>query len=412
MTQRDHVNNVQATDRIHHTSPPYTFPDEEMTVTKQVPAVYVKGSTVSVVCSFTNDVSNVTFSGTVYMDAAYMDVVYLGTPAGTTYNLNPGSFSQAITIAPLGTTNVTINLGTLPDYVACGRLYARIWLVGNIGPNPGYSWGSPSTYSPLEFLYVIKGDSLGAMGVPWTEVLDDACRMSVFQDTDTECAAACTYYLFWNQIFAYNLGTPGVPTVYIYDSTPWGMNLSDFFLDRRGVGYEYYGTSNYVDGDCIDVSFYNQLMLSALGISSGCRQMFCIVSNSPVDFVTNQIVPMGSDATDPDLYIRVPFSLHQQTYLGSNAYDAALAFKYDLSGSLYNDPAQGWPVAGYGQTFVSSTTLPGAYGLCFRRQVSSDTFGSYSPPYNSLVQVLTGFSQLAQQETMTYTSLAEIEEVQ
>jgi hypothetical protein len=122
-------------------------------------------------------------------------------------------------------------------------------------------------------------------------------------------------------------------------------------------------------GNCVDVSSFLHLNLSAQGISSDLRA----ITASPFGgFLTNPICPIGSDASQQGLYIQIMFTMHQQCWtFGNKVNDAALAFMSDLAGNNYFNPAWRWPMPGYWQT-DPALNPPVRYGLVYRRRVATD----------------------------------------
>lgn len=80
--------------------------------------------------------------------------------------------------------------------------------------------------------------------------------------------------------------------------------------------------------------------------------------------------------------------MHQQVYIGTDVYDAALAFDKDLSAATWENPTDGWPQDGYWQTILSQTPLR-AYGLVFRNYNEScgDSITGYYYDENNVAQI-------------------------
>jgi hypothetical protein len=155
--------------------------------------------------------------------------------------------------------------------------------------------------------------------------------------------------LYYSELFAYNLGTEGVPTMW-FESGKYLLAL------RLASG-------GFEDGNCVDVSTFNAICLDALGAGVTLKRQ-----TQNYGFVTNPVCPIGSDSTDEGNYHLVPFSMHQQVHLSGYVYDAALAFLVDLEGDEHMNPSGPyWPLSGalsYWQTPPPSSTPE--YGLVRR----------------------------------------------
>lgn len=212
-------------------------------------------------------------------------------------------------------------------------------------------------------MFLTKESPTGNMSDVWAEVLSYACSWAEGDTSAEDCAYDCTFGLFYSQMFAYNLGTYGVPSQWVD---------SDFFMLS-----DFLASSGYQSGNCVDVSSFNSLCIESLGVGVSLMQQ------QADTFVTNKVCPIGSDSTQLGNYDFVPFSMHQQVHLESDVYDAALAFPKDLNGNTYMNPPAGWVLGppGYWQT-PTGPTPPPMYGLARRYWDSEDDWHSVEYPTN------------------------------
>ncbi|GAB4118789.1 MAG: hypothetical protein Fur0036_03110 [Fimbriimonadaceae bacterium] len=88
-------------------------------------------------------------------------------------------------------------------------------------------------------------------------------------------------------------------------------------------------------------------------------------------------MPIGWDASQSSLYIRVAFDYHFQLVSAGQVYDSATAYRYDLQGSVYMNPAFMWDFNGSWQSFASSSV----FGLAYRRFLQQEDLPYTHPAY-------------------------------
>lgn len=106
--------------------------------------------------------------------------------------------------------------------------------------------------------------------------------------------------------------------------------------------------------ECRDVSGFVFLANQGQGIPGYLTRL---TAQSVSLFGTNQLSPMGNDATvdehpwtGDNTYRYYNFNFHQVPILLGGVYDAAAAHRVDLSGVLYRNAPTGWSLGGYWQT--------------------------------------------------------------
>jgi hypothetical protein len=142
--------------------------------------------------------------------------------------------------------------------------------------------------------------------------------------------------------------------------------------------------------NCYDINSFLMILHQAQGISASGHRIIIQPENSQiVDYVTNRFCPIGSDATDLSLHVRVAFSQHFQCVVGGQVNDAALGYLHDLSGANYQNPAYGWADLPSWQVIVGQN----AFGLTYRRLLMDEETGEdalYSHPQLMISCVLVG----------------------
>lgn len=263
-----------------------------------------------------------------------------------------GPYSMTIT-GQGGTDTATMTLSGVPDYVTRG--YLQIELEAKEGQSTIWSTDGLETWQKV---FLTLDTPCGHMDEPWADVLDQATNWALSADSVSEAATGCTVGLFDASQFICNLHETGIPSK-CFD---WQEDEEDEEYDEKFL-LTYVVTHTNIEANCVDVSTYNSICMNALGVSASLSRQFGSAS-----FATNLVCPIGSDRTADGNYELVPFGMHQQVHLtGDKVYDAALSFKYDLSGSTSKSPAVNEDLGppGYWQTPEGPSPLP-QYGLARR----------------------------------------------
>lgn len=298
--------------------------------------------------------------------------------AGTTYlNVSPGSSQLAFPAA--GEAETTITLSGLPNYVLWGDLEFNFTLIAN---GPG---GSSLSGGDATMLYQTEAAPTGIQAPVWRNVLDDACAWAMGYAGADPCRYRITRSLHNSLIFEYDPYSVyyTVPAQLADDGPSQYYKLKQLFADR--------GESFWVNGDCRDVSNYLCIALMALGVSAAPKHHQ--VPAFEVEFQTHAACGIGFDNEDPANYHPYDFLFHQTASSNGLIYDAAAAHLLDLSGNLYMDAPNGWPVGAYWQT--SYPTPPGIsdfLGLVWRYSGSQNPEGQTVPRITFPVYLL-GYAQ-------------------
>jgi len=284
-----------------------------------------------------------------------------------THNLSVGGSGVSMYFPASGSDEATITVSGLPNTVGQGRLEIKAYVTATDTQNQGeVIWGDSSTRSSWEYMFITDQTPAGLQAVPWTETLALTCAWADGKSGQTEVVGWCTYGLFWGQIFAYNLGTTGVPPAWINENSEEDIGDDKFKLKL------FYMQTGYRDGNCVDISCFLKICSSSQGHVGANTRLFYLESGIPQHFLTNLVCPVGTNATLDQYYWQVGFSMHQQLWFSSSVHDAALAFKKDLSGYPYKEPAIWWSMPGYWQVFSSGPPAV-AFGLVYRLLSDEDT---------------------------------------
>lgn len=364
--ERDYTGNVAATDRewfyknTDGTNKPAgggTFNSLELLAGRsfQVPdVVYVRGGTATIRLKLQN-ISGTSVNGTLTVSDARLRLVHPGS-SDTYHNLSVGGSGVSMYFPASGSDEATITVSGLPNTVGQGRLEIKAYVTATDTQYQGeVIWGDSSTRSSWEYMFITDQTPAGLQAVPWTEILAFTCGWADGESGQSQVVGSCTYGLYWGDVFAYNIGTLGTPTVWVdLDSK---MRLRDLLNSFFQSGIR--------KGSCIDVSGFLNVCASALGHQGENKQLIYVVdgsSESSALFLTNLVCPIGSNAIDEDNYYHLGFTMHQQFWIGSSVHDAALGFRVDLSGVDYKEPAIWWNMPNYWQVYA----LGVARGLVYR----------------------------------------------
>ncbi len=368
----DYLSSLQITDR-HQAPAPYD--PKEFPGGAPGTAWVRSGGTRQVKYVFLNP-TNVAHTATVTAENG----VFYGFCASYPVTATPDS--PTISFPAGGTAEVTFTLSGFPNHVTLGDLRVDLTV--------------ESAYAGLtgaieERLYFTDAYPLGASHghqIPvWAEVLEDACRFACTAVGPSAVRQATTYKLFhshrdfWTTVFVYE-GTqlrwarpaPGGSSAV----TNWTFKLSEFAAARE--------VSRYVNGQCTDVSMYLIVLTSALGVPLlGVEQR----PNSPgypvpsLSFETHPLVPIGSDSSDPGLYLPTTWQFHQHNRYGPDVFDSCLALPVDLGGAAWMNPIWQWPLEtppalSYWQTEIVPAPPSGSKfrGLAFRYEGQTTPQGS------------------------------------
>lgn len=290
---------------------------------------YTRGSAVKMRIRVGN--SGAAYTGTVTIAKG----LYIGTDPSPWFT--GGSGTVSVPANGVGVSSL-ITVGTLPNTVGISTALYEITVTG---PN-----GVTESDSSQDVFYRTYSAPTGHMAVPWAEVLIRACAWAEGADTQAETGDGTTYGLFYGDIFYYNLGELHVPTKQIG---------SDGFFKLKDLLNTV--ANSRAPGSCVDISAFNSLLMEAIGLSPTLKQLFPTRGIPLQDdaMITNLICPIGSDSSDPSLYSHVIFTMHQQAWLGTDVYDAALSYKKSLADAIHMNPAGGWPMPDYWWTVVATS---------------------------------------------------------
>ena len=274
-----------------------------------------------------------------------------------------------------GENYATLTLQALPPWVSRGKVHIDYHVEGNFGYQvPG---GVPIAYTGSqiwETTYATFAPPTQSQSLAWREVLDFSCIWAGTKNTEADVIEYTTSGLYFGGVFAYNLGSPGVPAEYCQAlQTPGGVRwtylLKSLFDDLA--------QDAPVGGNCTDVA---GLLAVALASQGRGHDVMTRTSSEIIyaesgqyfrPFVTNLFCPIGSNPVLPALHIRVVFTSHMQTTRSGEVHDAALGYRHNLDASIRNNPAWLWPPSQAWQT-LTNLPDPTATGLVFRYPVTTD----------------------------------------
>jgi hypothetical protein len=241
-------------------------------------------------------------------------------------------YSGQVTIGPGATETVTITTPAMPDHVTKAQLAVTFGFTSMPGGPPVPPPASGSLSSSTTHLYLTMDQPNADMQVAWTEVLDWACVWAHGLKDPVPIASAVTERLFDALLFVYNLHETGIPSKWL-----------DWDGDGKFLLTQFVGSPVIRAGNCVDVSYFNALCLSALGLPDIelNRQLV------PGGFVTWPVCPIGSDRFEGSSYQALPFVFHQQVHIDDHVFDAALSFVFDPDGFFHFSPAVNWPELAY-----------------------------------------------------------------
>lgn len=370
LTKRDYHGNHPATDR-------FTFPDPYRDVEwlgqtdpdNVWAVVYTMGGTMSITLRFMNP-QLTPQSGTFEVDDVRLRVVPGG---GTPYTvqLSATDGQQLEMAAEGGWDELTFTISGLPAYVTRGYIEITAHVQGPNGP----LWNT-GQYQAWEWVFETFSAPCHVQEPVWTDLLWYSTAWAHARDDLAEATSATTFGLYWGQVFAYNSGTPFIPSEWVITIPDTGetvFRLADFLDELSDEGMQ--------PGNCFDVSCFLQVCLDSLGINSQLQYLTLEPGEDGNEaWITNLVCPIGSDGSDPDLYVQLLFTMHQQCKPSPGVCDAALAYMVDLSGQPHRNPAANWLMDDYWQKWAGATPAQ-TYGHVYRDFVDgSDEIYNYTPP--------------------------------
>lgn len=239
--------------------------------------------------------------------------------------------------------SVTVTLSGIPNYVTRGTLEVDAEITGQA------QW-TTGGYAAWEGLYVVTSTPQALQAVPWTDLLDYSCDWAHGEAAPTQVAKKITFGIFWNDKGDGNTDFEGDEWIYSGSGVWfWDPYYNVYDLSKR------LGSPSSVNMDCRDVSGFNLLANSAVGVTASCTKLKEPYST----IVTNEICPMGSNASILAYYDPIEWTFHQIMTVDTLAHDAAAAQWRNLSGGSYRNPPANWPVLGYWQTPYSNPVFIG-----------------------------------------------------
>ncbi len=366
----DWMTNEPATDKNH-------FPDQLPTVEgNTITVVYDKGGSAQVQIFFRNNNPQQAFVGQLIVeDARYVhDTAPLPVPWGSPPPVTiPDTILSAPTvslnIASLATAPATLTISGLPAFVTKGHIQLQMRAEGNFGAQVAGSqslvpWSGGLTSQKVLITYA---PPTGAMTPVWTELAEMSCAMAQGESVISDINRELTKGLFFGNIFTYDL--PDGPSFYCYDVGANGVifNLKLFLAHLTAAPNQ---------GGCKTINTFLGLLHHSQGLDVVGRRVQC--SDITKSFVTNKVVPIGSDASDDLNYIRLKFAWHFQLISNGQVADASLAYRYDIQGLSYMNPAYLWNYTGSWQTMINSVI----FGLAYRYHLPSEDSTEHHPTYS------------------------------
>lgn len=361
----DWLGNAPATNAFYH---PSHLPPVEGLLYE---VVYQKGGSAQVQLFFQNNNPQQAFTGQLIVeDARYIhDSAPLSVPWGAP---PPITIPDTILSAPTASLNIgigqtapaTLTISGLPAFVTKGHIQLQLKAEGNFGAQPA-GGGNPSPWNgniSSQQVLITFGLPTGAMQPVWIELAQLSCTMAQGGVTASQLSTSLTQRLYFSSIFWYWLPDGGMSYTVFTSTSDVHFNLTEFLGDMQEAGSE--------PGGCVDINSFLGLLHHSQGISAIGRKAG--IATEPVRFVTNEFVPIGWDASQASMYIRVDFGWHFQIVSGDQVCDAAMAYRYDLQGANYMNPAVLWDFNGSWQSFVGASV----FGLAYRRELNAED-GSY-----------------------------------
>ncbi len=375
----DYQNNIPATDRywfyknIDGTQQNplvgggvYNSLEQKIGRSWQIPAVvYVQGSTITIRLrlknyywnTITGNLEFTDFRLKVPAEPAWREGVGSHRPDITYIDLEPPDSQQVSVASGGGTTDVTISIEGLPDYVTYGDLQFK----GQIHATSGYTYGYPvwqfwvdnDGWSSLGTVYLTDSDPVDLQEAPWTDLLEYTCSWAHGESGEADVRAAITLGLYWRSRWVYDPGG-----LYFWVEPSESNNSIQYDLTKA------LGHLSSVNMDCRDAAGFNVLAMNSQGHSASPARLFQYYLDP---FRTNFVCGMGNDATSFAYYQQFDFNFHE-VCTATYAYDAACAQWTDLAGSSWRNPPYGWSLGGYWQT---SNGSGGFYGFVFGQPYSS-----------------------------------------
>jgi hypothetical protein len=366
----DWMTNEPATDR-------FSFPDQLPAIEgNTVTVVYDKGGSAQVQLFFRNNNPQQAFVGQLIVeDARYIhDTAPLSVPWGSP---PPVTIPDTILSAPTVSLNIgigqtapaTLSITGLPAFVTKGHIQLQMRAEGNFGAQVA-GGGNPSPWSGTlssQKVLITYAPPTGAMTPVWTELAEMSCTMAQGESVTSDINRELTKGLFFGNIFTYDL--PDGPSYYCYDAGANGVvfNLKLFLSHLTAAPNQ---------GGCKTINTFLGLLHHSQGLPVVGRKVEC--SDITKSFVTNRVLPIGSDASNDFNYIRLKFAWHFQLISNGLVADASLAYRYDVQGLSYMNPAYFWGYTSSWQTMINSVI----FGLAYRYHLPNEDSTEHHPTYS------------------------------
>ncbi len=365
----DWLTNEPATDRNH-------FPDQLPAIEgNTITVVYDKGGSAQVQLFFRNNNPDQDFTGQLIVedaryihDSAPLPVPWGSPPPVTIPDTILSAPTVSLNIAKLATAPATLTISGLPAFVTKGHIQLQMRAEGNFGAQVAGSqslvpWSGGLTSQKVLITYA---QPTGVMVPVWTEVAELSCTMAQGESILTDVSSSLSKGLFYSNLFWYFLPQGAMHYTLFTSPTDVKFNLSKFVIDMSAPGAE--------PGGCVDINTF-------LGILNHSQGIFAVGRRAEIDgpygFLTNEFVPIGWDASQSGLYIRVAFDYHFQLVSGGLVYDSAMAYRYDLQGSVFMNPAFEWDFYGSWQSIANNSV----FGLAYRRFLHQEDLPYTHPAY-------------------------------
>ncbi len=253
---------------------------------------------------------------------------------GLTYSITSGS--SGILAANGGTASISWTVTGVPDYLCAGRMFLPVKLILH-DLDQEFTWHNHEDLAGV-YLSRMVTTPVDTMSIPWG---DFAYHVGLWGWGATSQAEAHSYLVYGvhyseRHFYERNVYNPE-GGVRFFKLILQEFRMKELLTDLN-VGYLYM--------DCQDFSGMLGYALECNGLNISLGR---VRPNSDVDFETTSVCRAGYDSTILSNYENMGFVFHQIINMSDAASDAALSYRYNLSGGTHLNPVVAWAMPGYWQ---------------------------------------------------------------
>ena len=253
---------------------------------------------------------------------------------GLTYNITSGS--SGTLAANGGIASISWTVSGVPDYLCAGRMSLPVKLILH-DLDQEFTWHNHEDLAGVYLSRMVTAP-VDTMSIPWGDFAYHVGLWGWGATSQAQAHSFLVYGIHYSERHFYRRNVYDPEGEFrFYQLAAQEFRMKEL-LTNISVGNLYM--------DCQDFSGMLGYALECNGLNVSLGR---IRPNSNEDFETTSVCRAGYDSTSLSNYENMWFSFHLTINLSDAASDAALSYRYNLSGGTHLNPVVAWAMPGYWQ---------------------------------------------------------------